>query len=218
MHVSTITGDTCSYCHSFTGDSGFSINAACTANYATDYDSVSNTFTITVDSVTTAIATSYDWDFGDGSTSTLATPTHAYAIDSLYNVCMKVHYTGGDSCTYCHIIGIDSVGNIIRDGGFSLTVHNATTGISENAIQPVGFTIYPNPTTGIFQLTIDNGQLLPEGELSIYNMIGEKIYARDIKQLVNVTAIDLSAQSNGIYFMQLKTNNNTITKKIIISK
>ena len=154
----------------------------CTASYTTVYDSTLNLFTITVDSATIATATSYNWDFGDGSTSTLAAPSHVYAVDSLYNVCMEVVYSPGYSCTYCHTIGIDSAGNIIRDGGFTLNVHSATTAISENNTNEIAVTIYPNPNTGIFQL-IFNSQTQSNTQLSIYNVIGEKVYSRDSKQL-----------------------------------
>ena len=225
MKIYTASGDSCSYCQMITGDAGFTINIpdttvipSCIANYTTDYDSSLNTFILNVDSATTALATSYHWDFGDGSTSILATPSHVYTVDSLYNVCMKVVYADGDSCAYCHTIGIDSAGNIIRDAGFTLNVHNATTGISENVNNQITVTIYPNPTTGIFQLAMGNGQLTSAATLSIYNVVGEKIYMKDGKQLNASTTIDLSDQPNGIYFMQLKTEASTITKKIIINK
>ena len=231
MRVHTASGDFCTFCDILEGDTmlttGFTVNVyneiyppptTCIASYKTDYDSTLNTFILNVDSTTTAIATSYHWDFGDGSTSTLATPTHVYAVDSLYNVCMKVHYADGDSCSYCHTIGIDSAGNIIRDGGFTLNVHNATTGVSENTSNEIAVSIYPNPTTGIFQLAVGNGQLTSTATLSIYNVVGEKIYVKDGKQLNASTTIDLSDQPNGIYFMQLKTEASTLTKKIIINK
>ena len=226
MKIYRAFDDSCSYCQLLTGDAGFTINIpdttvtapACVANYTTDYDSISNTFTLTVDSATTAIATSYNWDFGDGSTSTLATPSHVYAVDSLYDVCMKIYIASGDSCSYCHTIGVDSAGNIIRDGGFSLAVHNARTGVSENTTNEIAISIYPNPTTGILQLAVGNGQLKSTATLSIYNVVGEKIYLKDGKQLNSATTIDLSDQPNGIYFMQLKTSSDTVTQKIIINK
>ena len=225
LKIYTAGGDSCSYCQMFTGDAGFTINIPdttvirpCIAGYTTDYDSTLNTFILNVDSATTALATSYHWDFGDGSTSTLSTPSHVYTVDSLYNVCMRIFYADGDSCTYCHTIGIDSAGNIIRDGGFSLVVHNARTGVSESTSNEIAVSIYPNPTTGIFQLAVGNGQLNSTATLCIYNVVGEKIYVKDGKQLNSSTTIDLSDQPNGIYFMQLKTAANTITKKIIINK
>ena len=94
-----------------------------------------------------------------------------------------------------------------------------TTGVLQRTVIEKAVTIYPNPTTGMFQLSMDNRQLqLNNVKLSIYNVMGEKVCSRDGKQLTDSTSIDLSDEPNGIYFMQLKTENNVITKKIIINK
>jgi PKD repeat protein len=45
-------------------------------------------------------ATSYDWDFGDGGTSTLTNPIHVYAEDGIYTVTLTVtNECGSDSYT-----------------------------------------------------------------------------------------------------------------------
>ncbi len=73
--------------------------------------------------------------------------------------------------------------------------------------------IYPNPSYGIFQLTFDNMQSA-KGELEIYNVFGEKVYAASkIKQQMQ---IDLSALSRGIYFIKVYSGTNVYTQKIII--
>lgn len=43
----------------------------------------------------------YFWDFGDGNTSTQANPTHAYASEGLYTVCLTVVDENGCDSTYC---------------------------------------------------------------------------------------------------------------------
>ncbi|MBL0064658.1 MAG: PKD domain-containing protein [Bacteroidetes bacterium] len=48
--------------------------------------------------------TQYSWDFGDGNTSTAASPWHLYAQDGIYFVCLTVqNTTAGGSCsnTWC---------------------------------------------------------------------------------------------------------------------
>src|ERR1019366_181909 len=94
----------------------------CFASYSTSYNATNNTFTLTVDSLSVNIATAYHWDFGDGNSSMLATPTHAYTKDSVYNICLKIFTASNDSCSYCHIIGIDAAGNIYRTSGFNVIV------------------------------------------------------------------------------------------------
>ncbi len=44
-------------------------------------------------------ATSYSWDFGDGGTSTEASPMHTYATDGLFDVTLTSMGTGGSNMT-----------------------------------------------------------------------------------------------------------------------
>lgn len=79
---------------------------------------------------------------------------------------------------------------------------------SENSIS-----VYPNPSNGIFQLSIDNTQL-EKGALEIYNLFGERVYsASNIKQQMQ---IDLSAFSKGIYFVKINSGDKIYSKKIVV--
>ncbi|HLG02475.1 MAG TPA: nidogen-like domain-containing protein [Bacteroidia bacterium] len=53
-------------------------------------------------------STSWFWDFGDGSTSTLQNPTHAYATDSLYTVSLTVLVGNGCSATLTQVYLVES--------------------------------------------------------------------------------------------------------------
>lgn len=187
----------------------------CFANYTTTYDSVQNMFTLTIDPNTTNMATSYHWDFGDGTSSILATPSHMYTVDSLYNVCMKIFTTSGDSCTYCHILGIDSLGNIIRSPGFTLNVQNATSiiDIFQSNSDYLQISIYPNPFTS--QTTVSFNKEMKNSSIKIVDMLGKttnEIYFSG-KQLI----IEKGSMNAGIYFLQaIDENKNLVNKKIII--
>lgn len=186
----------------------------CYSNYTTSYDTLQNIFTLTIDPATTNFASSYYWDFGDGSNSTQTTPTHEYTINTTYNVCLKIKTSSGDSCSYCHTIGKDALGNIYRTSGFTLKVVNASlqTGIIENNVLTNNISVYPNPTSGYLSL-ITNSEI---GIVTISNVLGEKVYQSAITN--QETYMDLSTQPNGVYFMSIKTNEGTVNKKIIISK
>ncbi|MBI4946480.1 MAG: T9SS type A sorting domain-containing protein [Bacteroidetes bacterium] len=82
-----------------------------------------------------------------------------------------------------------------------------------NIYNSIHIEIYPNPNTGTF--TIETQE--QESELTIVNILGEKVYQSIIQQLTNST-IDLSAQPNGIYFIHIKTEQGTATQKLIINK
>lgn len=69
--------------------------------------------------------------------------------------------------------------------------------------------ISPNPTNGVFTITTEKEKI---SAIEIYNLLGDKIYSTSNPQ------IDLSSQPNGIYFLQIKTKEGNISKKIIINK
>ncbi|MFH1005315.1 MAG: T9SS type A sorting domain-containing protein, partial [Bacteroidota bacterium] len=82
---------------------------------------------------------------------------------------------------------------------------------SENSVS-----IYPNPNRGEFTVKMENvkGQRA-DAKIEIYNVYGEKVYSSIINN--KSTIINLNVP-NSIYFIQLKTEQGTINKKLIINK
>lgn len=79
------------------------------------YDAVAEP-TLAFTDESTNSPTSWDWDFGDGATSTLENPTHVYAANGIYNVCLTAtNLVGSD--TYCELISIDSY--LVPEAAFS---------------------------------------------------------------------------------------------------
>ena len=126
--------------------------------------------------------------------------------------------------------GTSSWGNFISIGNFlyGTTVsggisNNGTifkidisTGIKENNLTYNIF-ISPNPTNGIFTISAEN---LKMESVTIYNVLGEIVYQLPNFQ-INTSSnfqIDLTNQPNGIYFINLKTEQGIVSKKIIINK
>jgi hypothetical protein len=73
---------------------------------------------------------------------------------------------------------------------------------------------YPNPTSGKFSVDIKND---PEIKiLTIYNVFGEQIFKSQIAG--RKPEVDISDRPNGIYFLNLLTENGTYCGKIILSK
>ncbi len=107
-------------------------------------------------------------------------------------------------------------------GGFSSTCLLArcgtlfkigiATGITENNKSAIGFNIFPNPSKGTFTIAAKENNYT----LSITNILGESIYKSEIKN--QKTEVDLSLQPNGIYFINIQTEKESNTQKIIINK
>jgi len=183
----------------------------CFAHYTSAYDSLVNTFNITVNATTSSLANSYHWDFGDGTTSTLANPSHTYTSDTVYNVCLKIYTIPDDSCEYCHIIGKDYLGNVYnKSNGFSINVNNnLTTGLVSIQEQS-GIAIFPNPTNSM--VTISSIEKLKE--IEIHNIIGDLIYKTST--INKQTTIDLKGQPKGIYYVKTTDNKNNVINNILI--
>ena len=86
------------------------------------------------------------------------------------------------------------------------------TGIHQS-IHTNKFIVYPNPNNGIF--TVEGSE--NKYELILTNVFGEKITQTVIPSGARNLTIDLSAQPNGIYLLQIKSENGTALKKIIIN-
>jgi hypothetical protein len=78
------------------------------------------------------------------------------------------------------------------------------------------FSIYPNPSTGIF--TVDSKII--DGEIFVYNSTGEIVSQSKIQSrgVGTKSEIDLSDESNGIYFVNVRNGKESFTQKIIIQK
>jgi N-acetylneuraminic acid mutarotase len=80
--------------------------------------------------------------------------------------------------------------------------------------------IYPNPSTGVFTLKLDMGQWASgkgkNCEIEIYNCLGEIIFQSQINN--RQSEINLSDEPNGIYFVNVKSETQSFTQKIVIEK
>ena len=91
--------------------------------------------------------------------------------------------------------------NGIRIDNVELT---STSSIAENA---VSFNIYPNPVEK--QLIISSEENIET--ISIYNLNGIMVYSGTY----NTEGIDVSNLNSGVYFVNIKTENHDITRRIV---
>ena len=76
--------------------------------------------------------------------------------------------------------------------------------------------VYPNPSDGHVYINID----LPsrkDGDISITDMLGNKVYAYQFKNLTaDSVEADLSHLNKGVYFVTLRSGDEFVTKKMVI--
>ncbi len=130
--------------------------------------------------------------------------------DSVRFITKFTDYT--DSITpymfHCHILMHEDDGMM---GSFLVLDSSAFIGINELGIRNEELRVYPNPATN--ELRIRNYELGIK-EVKIFTIMGEAVLQPTIKQLSNLT-IDISSLAKGIYFIQIKTQNQLLTTKFI---
>ncbi len=84
--------------------------------------------------------------------------------------------------------------------------------IERDELRILKFSIYPNPASNYIQLTFDDE--IAYEKFSIFNNQGERFYkSRNTSQ--NSSSIDISKWPKGVYLVQLKYADKTITEKFI---
>lgn len=90
-------------------------------------------------------------------------------------------------------------------------------GVGEMPLQEM-LSIYPNPSSGIVQLELENSQEQIR-KISVINSIGKVIY--DIETPFgdkHNLKLDFTGHGNGIYFILVETANKRFTKKIVVEQ
>ena len=98
---------------------------------------------------------------------------------------------------------------------FAREVNNLEeTGYSISSNNQKSFSIYPNPSPGLFTLIFNNGENTNYA-VEIMDMIGNVVYRRDNVQAGN-TAIDIREQPKGIYFVKVQVGGKVYTEKVVL--
>tara|TARA_B110000240_G_scaffold65823_1_gene75051 strand:- start:14 stop:613 length:600 start_codon:yes stop_codon:yes gene_type:complete len=126
-----------------------------------------------------------------------------------FNECYTLQSINGGGLAYTVT---DAMGNLILNGSASgvedfdnfSTGDELWVGVEEVSEK---FNIYPNPVNDV--LTIDGNYT----SATIYDVFGKVVLTTDYQNTINVAAL-----SNGIYFININTNNAITVKKITIAK
>lgn len=159
-----------------------------------------------------------------------ATNGHIVAVGySIQDILSKVIYSndGGATWTertaeqYFNTIVTSSSINFSADsadvylGTLSLgllkdTIDLSTLGTPELGGNENNIVVFPNPTNGIINIKLNNGNDITN--IVLYNMTGQKLLES------NQNNIDISNLSNGVYLLKVTDSNNSLETKQIIKK
>ena len=197
---------------------GVNGTSICNAGYTMYLDSITNNIIVTNSS--TGANLSYFWDFGDGNTSTQAYPSYTYSTPGPFLLCLTVS-DSINSCTSTYCDSIGSNGVVLRQTGFTINVQPANiVGIEEHKDEVNELTVYPNPfkETMFIDININDETNV---EIFVTDLVGNTV---DIisNKFMNAGSHKIQWNpenlSNGIYLLNVKTNNALNVKKLVLNK
>ncbi len=79
----------------------------------------------------------------------------------------------------------------------------------------IGLGVFPNPTSEQFTIQTEES-LQGVVNLSLYNAIGEVVFSQNLSNLSTALRIDVGTLSEGVYLLELATDEGTAWEKVII--
>ncbi len=211
-----------SYCQSVTiaGTKG------CSASFLLWQDSTNTKLYYALSTVGGTSPFSYTWNWGDGSTSNTAFPTHTYASSGTYQICLDITDNNGCQSQYCSNIVVSMTGagdNGPMEGslssGTTVVVLNPA-GIGTITAKDVSaFGSFPNPFAG--KTTLRYSLLSSTNvKLSVYDMTGKEVKVivngKEMEGLQN-HELDGRLLPAGIYMVRLETSSGILTQRILLT-
>lgn len=134
---------------------------------------------------TSTNATSYAWDFGDGTQSSDENPTHTYSGNGVYTVQLVATSANGCQNTATQTVTIDQLG---------LDINTANASIQ----------VYPNPVSDMLFIRNDDMESL---QIQVLDINGRVIYQSDEPTDSSIIEISTQNWNKGMYFVTVSTDN-----------
>jgi choice-of-anchor B domain-containing protein len=128
-------------------------------------------------------ASSYVWDFGDGTTSTEGNPTHSYSMEGNYEVTLSATNDCGTSAFSLTVPVLVSAQSVVR-GEWVLTAA-------------------PNPfqQETVLDYALDGS--FPTARLMVYNALGLPVGSLPLAQSSGRLSVGAALPAAGVYFLQI---------------
>jgi hypothetical protein len=155
--------------------------------------------------------TSFSWDFDNGQTSTAANSNSgipAYSTNDAnypnYNVCLTVRNRFNPApfnkpeSTVCKMVML-------------------TVGIADRYTLDAAVDIFPNPTSGLLNIEISETNAT-NLTVEVTNVLGAVIATKVLSKVNSkeMVTFNLEGNSAGIYFVNISSDNATISKRVVI--
>lgn len=198
-----------SFSDNLSGSFTFSVNGTCTGSVSSNVDGFGNLFlpngamflnALRAKSVQSlSLSASLVSGLPASQVGTLKQTTYSYFHASQKFPVLTIDYTKVSLITS----STPTIFTVVSTNSKSFIV-----GTKENALNEADYDIFPNPSSGLINITssIDN----KPKKIEIYSALSELIY-----QSAEIENINISALAEGIYFLKITGDQGSVIKKII---
>ncbi|MEY3443082.1 MAG: hypothetical protein RLZZ519_1363, partial [Bacteroidota bacterium] len=181
------------------------------------YPDSSGNFSIIVVNTSAGNNLSYQWTFGDGSSSTQAYPQHTYNGPGTYVVCVTVT-SNTPQCTDTYCDSLVVVNKVATP--FTINViANGATSVNPSQNTAANVSVYPNPARDFLQVDVTLTESSSVG-VSLMDLSGRIVATENVGELnsgkngIRLQTQDLPA---GLYLARVTTGNGQSTQKVMIA-
>lgn len=178
----------------FSADPACNSLPSCVSSFSTSTANSCINQIISLTDVSSNVPTSWSWQLPGAtpSISSVSNPIVSYPVAGIYTISLIASNINGSAGLYSHTV--------------SVSLCTTINEVDKNNT----FSIYPNPTSGEFTIsTFEN-----INEIEVYDLIGQVIFKTQFAPNA-AEQIDLNDKPNGIYFIKIKTGEQTLTRKVI---
>lgn len=154
--------------------------------------------------ISTGANLQYVWNWGDGSTSNTAYPTHTYASAGFYTICLTVY--GPNNCVDSMCIPYYIYRGASSNSMHTVSILNPASGIP--AANQININIAPNPASEVLNWTISNAQV---NAINIYSVNGMLVQ----HSIPSNTRLDISNLNTGLYLIEFTTNKGIVRSRFV---
>ena len=98
-----------------------------------------------------------------------------------------------------------------------MTLTWTPSALSIDSVYKTKITIYPNPSNGVINVKFND---IPVSKIDVVNVLGQvvKSIKLDASSLETQESIDLSVNANGLYIINVSTNETSSIYKVVLDK
>lgn len=152
---------------------------------------IENNIDFSASTTNSSLNDEWQWDFGDGGSSTDASPSHTYYNVGDYNVSV----TANRGCSRDTVITITTISTI------------------EDPESTIRIQLYPNPGNGVITLYVES---IENYTVNVFSADGKLMKRIDAQAGVTENVLNTAAWSQGIYWVSIENNGFTHTLPLII--